>query len=128
MDLTNKAYNTNTDPKPKPKLGSSEFHKQNEEGLEKAYNSPNYLYKDGDILYVGGTQTARDAYDDISKIPWGLTRYSQRYQDADKVVQQDPSIKTLSGHSLGGSVALELQKIIQTVILKPLLMVPLLLP
>ncbi len=34
----------------KPKHGSSEFHKQNEIGLEKAYNSPNYLYKDNDTL------------------------------------------------------------------------------
>ena len=34
MDLTNKAYNT--DPTSKPKLGSSEFHKLNAIGLEKA--------------------------------------------------------------------------------------------
>jgi hypothetical protein len=30
--------------------------------------------------------------------------------DADKVLQKDPSIKNLTGHSLSGSVALELQK------------------
>ncbi len=81
----------------KPKHGSSEFHKQNEIGLEKAYNSPNYLYKDNDTLYVAGTQTRRDVWDDL-KIPFGLTRYSQRYQDADKIVQQDPSIKSLGAH------------------------------
>jgi len=93
----------------KPIHGSSEFHKQNENGLEKAYSSPNYLYKDNDTLYVAGTQTRRDVWDDL-KIPFGLTRYSQRYEDADKIIQQDPSIKSLVGHSLGGSVALEFQK------------------
>jgi len=93
----------------KPKHGSPEFHKQNELGLEKAYNSPNYLYKDNDTLYVAGTQTRRDVWDDL-KIPFGLTRYSQRYEDADKIIKQDPSIKSLVGHSLGGSVALEFQK------------------
>jgi hypothetical protein len=102
----------------KPKHGSPEFHKQNEIGLEKAYNSPNYLYKDNDTLYVAGTQTRRDVWDDL-KIPFGLTRYSQRYQDADKIVQQDPSINNVVGHSLGGSVALEFPQNILTEIFKP---------
>jgi pimeloyl-ACP methyl ester carboxylesterase len=98
------AYNT-----PKPKLSIDEFHKQNENGLRKAYNSPNYLYQDNDTLYIAGTKTSRDLYDDI-KIPFGLTRYSQRYQDADKVLQQDPNIKNLVGHSLGGAASLEFEK------------------
>jgi hypothetical protein len=93
----------------KPDIGSDIYHIQNEIGLEKAYNSPDYLYKDGDTLYIGGTQTARDVWDDL-KIPFGLTRYSQRYMDADKVLQKDPEIKNLVGHSLAGSVALEFQK------------------
>jgi hypothetical protein len=101
MDLTNKAYLTNSDPK--------DFHVLNEIGLERAYNSPNYLYKNNDTLYMGGTQTARDVWDDL-KIPFGLTRYSKRYVDADKVLQQDPDINRLVGHSLAGSVGLELQK------------------
>jgi pimeloyl-ACP methyl ester carboxylesterase len=58
---------------------------------------------------MGGTQTARDVWDDL-KIPFGLTRYSKRYIDADKVLQQDPNINKLVGHSLGGAVALEFQK------------------
>jgi len=58
---------------------------------------------------MGGTQTARDVWDDL-KIPFGLTRYSKRYQDADKVLQKDPDINRLVGHSLAGSVGLELQK------------------
>ncbi len=101
MDLTNKAYLTNSDPKV--------FHKLNEIGLERAYNSNNYLYTNNDTFYMGGTQTARDVCDDF-KIPFGLTRYSQRYIDADKVLQHDPDIKNLVGHSLAGRVALEFQK------------------
>jgi len=89
---------------PKPKLSIDEFHKQNENGLRKAYNSPNSIYQDNDTLYIAGTKTSRDLYDDI-KIPFGLTRYSQRYQDADKVLQQDPNIKLLIGQSLGGAAA-----------------------
>jgi len=101
IDITNKSI--------KPDIGSDIYHKQNEVGLEKAYNSPDYLYKDDDTLYIGGTQTARDVWGDL-KIPFGLTRYSQRYMDADKVLQQDPDIKNLVGHSLAGSVAFEFQK------------------
>ena len=95
---------------PKPKLSKEEFHKQNENGLQQAYNSPNSLYRNKDTLYIAGTKNARDAYDDI-KIPLGLTRYSQRYIDADKVLQEDPNIHNIRGHSLGGSISLELQKI-----------------
>jgi hypothetical protein len=69
MDLTNKNYKINTDP--------NDFHKLNEIGLERAYTSPDYLYKNNDTLYMGGTQTARDVWDDL-KIPFGLTRYSKR--------------------------------------------------
>jgi hypothetical protein len=102
MDLTNKSV--------KPDIGSDIFHKQNENGLQKAYNNTdNYLHKDGDTLYVAGTITPRDYWDDI-KIPFGLTRYSQRYQDADKILKQDPDVKNLVSHSLGGAVSLELQK------------------
>jgi pimeloyl-ACP methyl ester carboxylesterase len=58
---------------------------------------------------MGGTQTARDVWDDL-KIPFGLTRYSKRYIDADKVLHENPDINRLVGHSLAGSVSLELQK------------------
>jgi hypothetical protein len=54
---------------------------------------------------MAGTKNFRDLYDDI-KIPFGLTRYSQRYMDADKVLQQDPNIKNLVGNKHSGSVAL----------------------
>ena len=48
-------------------------------------------------------------WDDL-KIPFGLTKYSQRYQEADKMLKDNPQITNVIGHSLGGSVSLELAK------------------
>jgi hypothetical protein len=81
----------------KPNNHNQHFHKLNEIGLQKAYTSPNFLYKHHDTLYIGGTQTGRDAYDDL-KIPFGLTRYSKRYIDAEKVIDKHPLISHLVGH------------------------------
>ena len=41
----------------------------NEKGLEKAYNSNKYIYQNGPTLFIGGTQTAQDVWDDL-KIPF----------------------------------------------------------
>ena len=51
----------------------------------------------------------QDMYDDL-KIPLNLTRYSQRYIEADKALKANPQINKLIGHSIGGSVSLELEK------------------
>ena len=51
----------------------------------------------------------QDAWDDL-KIPFGLTKYSQRYQEADQMLKDNPQITNVIGHSLVGSVALELAK------------------
>ena len=48
-------------------------------------------------------------WDDL-KIPLGLTRYSQRYQEAEKMLKDNPQIDSIVSHSLGGSVSLELAK------------------
>ena len=47
-------------------------------------------------------------WDDL-KIPLGLTSWSQRYGEADRVLDASPQIRRVVGHSLGGAVALELQ-------------------
>ena len=69
-------------------------------------------------MYVAGTTwtdgyTGRlsfnDAIDDI-KIPFFQTRNIQRYKDAEQVLQDNPNINTLIGHSMGSSVILELNK------------------
>ena len=107
------------------------------EGLRRAYNEPNRIYVNGDRMYIAGTTwtngkynptnpslldmlftdefglppgfSLQDAWDDL-KIPFNLTSKSERYQDADEILKENPQIKQLILHSLGGSVALELNK------------------
>jgi hypothetical protein len=107
------------------------------EGLRRAYSSPDRLYKHGDRLYIAGT-TWEDPKMDVSRPPWytillkGLfpqeipddfslndavddlkipefkTRDIERYRDAKKFLQAHPEVKQLIGHSMGSSVALQL--------------------
>ena len=89
-----------------------------EQGLQRAYNANNRLYLQGDTLYIAGTTwrnpytgnlSLQDAWDDL-KIPFGLTRFAERYKTADEVMKAHLDIERVVGHSLGGSTALELQK------------------
>ena len=50
-----------------------------------------------------------DAIDDL-KIPEFKTRDIQRYKDANKFLKTNRDIKQLIGHSMGGSVVLQLNK------------------
>ena len=47
--------------------------------------------------------------DDVS-VPFGLTSTTNRYRDASLALSKMPQIQRVVGHSLGGAVALELQK------------------
>ncbi len=79
-------------------------------GLENAYAQGD-TYANGDTLYIAGTHNLQDVFDDVSKVPfWGDARQAARYQAAEKALEANPNIKRVVGHSLGGSVALELQK------------------
>ena len=84
------------------------------EGLDRAYKSKGNTFVNGDTLYIAGTHpsSAKDWYDDVSKIPfWGDLRDSDRYQEANKTLNETRlNVRNVVGHSLGGSVALELQK------------------
>ena len=82
------------------------------EGLNKAYNESKKIYvnPNNKTMYIAGTSSFQDVYDDL-KIPLKLTKYSQRYQDVEKVLRNNNnSIDILVGHSLGSSVGLELNK------------------
>ena len=80
------------------------------EGLNRAYKDGN-THVHGKTLYVAGTNSWRDVYDDITKVPfWGSTTDASRYKAADKALRENPQIENIVGHSLGGAVALELQK------------------
>jgi len=74
-------------------------------GLDLAYTMPNGVFTQGSTMYIAGTKSARDVADDLL-IPLGLTAHGQRYADAEAHLK--PSITRVVGHSLGGSVALEL--------------------
>ena len=77
--------------------------------LDSAYKSFNKLSIKDDAMFVAGTSNLRDVWDDL-KLPFYLTRYTKRYQDADNLLKSNPQVKKLVGHSLAGSVSLELQK------------------
>ena len=77
-------------------------------GLHKAYDANGKLYAHDSTLYIAGTSTWQDVWDDL-KIPFHLTSKSDRYQNAHKYLEDHRNITSLVGHSLGGSVALELQ-------------------
>jgi pimeloyl-ACP methyl ester carboxylesterase len=80
------------------------------QGLDKAYENRNYFIH-GNTLYIAGANSWRDVWDDISKVPfYGDLKQSERYKEAEKALKQNPQIKHVIGHSLGGSVALELEK------------------
>ena len=80
------------------------------EGIPRAYKQGDY-YVHGRTMFVAGSHTVRDWFDDITKVPaWGDLKESERYQKALKEFKENNAIDTVVGHSLGGSVSLELQK------------------
>jgi len=91
---------------------------QDEKGLDEAYNdstAPGVAYDSKThTMYIKGSQTKRDWWDDFTKVPFGATQHAERYQQAEKAMddlqEQGKSVERVVGHSLGGSVALELQK------------------
>ena len=63
-------------------------------------------------MYIAGSHTMKDWYDDYTKTPYAIgdLRNSTRYQAAENALLDNPQVKEVRGHSLGGAVALELQK------------------
>ena len=86
-------------------------HKLNEIGLNNAYKNANKIHVQGNTIFVAGTSDLKDVYDDITKIPfYGDIKNSTRYNQAKTVLDANPNINKIIGHSLGGSVALQFQK------------------
>jgi hypothetical protein len=98
-----------------------------ETGLELAYHDVNhptsydpknegtYYDPSSRTLYVRGSVTTQDWIDDVTKIPnWGDSRDIEMYKNAkstyDRLISQGKPVDRVVGHSLGGSVALQLQK------------------
>lgn len=80
-----------------------------EEGLSKAYNSPNSVFIDGNRMYIAGTHTFRDVVDDL-KIPFHDVQNTMRYKEATALLNISPQVDTIIGHSLGSSVTAEINK------------------
>ena len=90
---------------------NNNFHKLNEIGLNNAYNNANKVYIKDNTMFIAGTSDLKDAYDDITKIPfYGDITQSTRYSQAKAALDANPNINKIIGHSLGGSVALQFQK------------------
>jgi len=93
---------------------------QDEKGMDAGYgyrSFPGASYDENTgTLYVAGSDSWRSWYDDFTKIPaWGKTTDAERYQQAERAYNDltqkyGKSVHRVVGHSLGGSVALELAK------------------
>ena len=73
--------------KAKPKLNMNlmrDFNISDIEGLRRAYASDSGAYIHGNRMYVAGTRNLRDVYDDITKVPFSLTRHSYRFKSVKK--------------------------------------------
>ena len=80
------------------------------EGIQKAYAHGDY-HVFGNTLFIAGSHTVKDWVDDVTKVPfWGNTQNATRYIEAEKALKANPQVNMVVGHSLGGAVALELQK------------------
>jgi pimeloyl-ACP methyl ester carboxylesterase len=65
----------------------------------------------GTTTDIAGSHTARDWWDDVTKIPfWGDSHKIYRMQTAQKALAANTQTTRVVGHSLGGSVALQAQK------------------
>ena len=83
------------------------------EGLRRAYGQGD-AYTHGKTLYVAGSHTARDWMDDVVRVPFwrplfGGARAIHRYQMAEQAARATKPDMVV-GHSLGGAVALQMQK------------------
>jgi hypothetical protein len=92
---------------------------RDEYGMQKAYeNTPTsgtYYDPKTRTMYIRGSQTGRDWYDDFFRVPaWGESHDIEMYDNAskayDKLLSEGKPVDRVVGHSLGGSVALQLQK------------------
>ena len=98
--------------KPEPNINKNLLRNYNIsdiEGLRKAYASNSGTYIHGNRMYVAGTRNPRDVIDDIG-LPLGLTRYGDRFQSAKKTLDENPQVQEMVGHSLSGSIVLQLNK------------------
>ena len=135
-----KAKPPKEEPQEEPKTEMKQEPKQDKiktgaEGMDRAYAQGD-TYIEDNKMFVAGSHTARDWWDDITKIPqWqnvpsglfdfvdlmnsepgklifgtGDLRQSERYKAGREALLSHDKVDLGEGHSLGGSVVLQLQK------------------
>ena len=76
-----------------------------------AYQSKNGLYQHYNKLFIAGTKDFPQDYIDDLKLLFGDTlNKTKRGRDGDKYYRSHHEVDTVIGHSLGGAVALSLEK------------------
>ena len=82
-----------------------------EEGLRLAYETKDGLYQHYNKLCVAGTKDFPVDHIDYLKLPFDDTlNETKRGRDADAYIRSHHEIDTVIGHSLGGAVALSLER------------------
>ena len=82
-----------------------------EEGLERAYETKYGLYQHYNKLFIAGTKDFPVDHIDDLKLPFDDTlNKTKRGRDADAYYRSHHETDTVIGHSLGGAVALSLEK------------------
>lgn len=72
-------------------------------GLDRSYQSDNNLYIYNKTLFISGTHSARDVITDLA-IPFHLLNKTQRYKDAENILENNPQVNVIVGHSLGSAI------------------------
>ena len=97
----------------KQELAGTETFLTDTQGLRLAYENPEGIYQNGSILYIAGTKSGRDVYDDL-KLPLYQTQQTKRYKDVDKFIKYGTikvdgkkltGITDIISHSLGSAVS-----------------------
>ena len=97
-------------------LAGTETFLTDTQGLKLAYENPEGIYQNGSILYIAGTKSGRDVYDDL-KLPLFQTRSTKRYKDVDKFIKdgtievggkQLTGITDVISHSLGSAISAQI--------------------
>ena len=93
-----------------------------EEGLKRAYETREGLYQHYNKLFIAGTKDPIDMVDDL-KLPFDDTlNNTTRGRTADQYYRSHHEIDTVIGHSLGGAVALSLEKQYKNKVITPLVL------
>jgi len=80
------------------------------EGLDYAYASVDNIYIHHNTMFIAGTNPRtvgsylKDVMTDIT-IPLHMLSYTPRYKYAEYILEQNPQITSVVGHSLGGAIA-----------------------